>query len=75
MSTSQINDPKMSGEYMAYLLRFDSVHGEYKGSIRCVDTKDTTVLYIDENPISVYGFKNPADIPWKQSGAELIAET
>ena len=33
-----INDPFMDTEYMAYLLKYDSVHGQFPGEILAVDT-------------------------------------
>ena len=66
-----INDPFIDLEYMAYMLRYDSIHGQFKGSIEIVDGK----LVVNGNPVTVYDFKDPAQIPWKDCGAEYIVES
>jgi glyceraldehyde 3-phosphate dehydrogenase len=66
-----INDPFLDAEYMAYLLRYDSVHGRYKGAVESKDGK----LVVDGRAIEVYGVKSPADIPWGTIGADYVVES
>ena len=65
-----INDPFIDLDYMAYMLRYDTVHGRFHGTIEIKDGK----LVVDGHPINVYGYKDPDQIPWKEAGAEYIAE-
>ncbi|KAF8630278.1 hypothetical protein AX17_005464 [Amanita inopinata Kibby_2008] len=66
-----INDPFIDLEYMAYMFKYDSVHGRFKGSVEARDGK----LYINQKPLAVYAEKDPANIPWSQSGAEYVIES
>ncbi|MGN1043452.1 MAG: type I glyceraldehyde-3-phosphate dehydrogenase [Acutalibacteraceae bacterium] len=66
-----INDPFISSDYMAYMLKYDTTHGSIKNKVR----GENGVLYIDENPISVFSEKNPENIPWKTVNADYIVES
>ncbi len=66
-----INDPFIDLEYMAYMLKYDTVHGQFKGTI---DTRDGK-LVVNGKEIAVYGCMNPDEIPWKECGAEYIVES
>lgn len=56
--------------YMAYMLKYDSVHGKFKGT---VDVKDGH-LVVNGNTIRVTACKNPAEIKWSEVGADYVAE-
>ncbi len=58
-------------EYMAYMLKYDTVHGQFKGSIEVKDGK----LIVNGNPIRVTAEKNPADLKWNEVGAEYVVES
>ncbi len=66
-----INDPFISADYMAYMMKYDSVHGRYKGEISGSDGK----LVVDGKEIAAYGEKDPAGIPWSECGADYIVES
>ena len=66
-----INDPFISSDYIAYMLKYDTTHGSIKNKVR----GENGVLYIDENPISVFSEKNPENIPWKTVNADYIVES
>jgi glyceraldehyde 3-phosphate dehydrogenase len=66
-----INDPFMTLDYVAYMLRYDSIHGKFKGEISFHDNK----LVVDGQEIAFYAVKDPAEIPWKECGAEYIVES
>ena len=66
-----INDPFIDLEYMTYMLRYDTVHGQFQGEISTEDGK----LVVNGKKISVYGVMNPDEIPWKECGAEYIVES
>lgn len=65
-----INDPFIDVDYMTYMLKYDSVHGKFDGSIEVKDGK----LVVNGNEIAVFAEKDPANINWKSCGAEYIAE-
>ena len=58
-------------EYMAYMLRYDSMHGQFKGSIEVKDGK----LVVNGKAIRVTAEKNPADLKWGEIGAEYVVES
>jgi glyceraldehyde 3-phosphate dehydrogenase len=58
-------------EYMAYMLRYDSMHGQFKGTIEIKDGK----LVVNGNAIRVTSEKNPADLKWNEVGAEYVVES
>ena len=65
-----IND-LISVEYMAYMLKYDTVHGQFKGTI---DVKDGN-LVVNGKEIRVTSEKNPADLKWDAVGATYIVES
>lgn len=65
-----INDPFMTPEYAAYMLKFDSIHGRFDGTIEA--GKDYIV--VNGKKIMFYAEREPENIPWKECGAEYIAE-
>ncbi|KMZ72760.1 Glyceraldehyde-3-phosphate dehydrogenase (phosphorylating) [Zostera marina] len=68
-----INDPFVSAEYMTYMFKYDSTHGQWKnGEVKVQD--DKTLLFADK-PVSVFSCKNPEDIPWGEAGAEYVVES
>ena len=66
-----INDPFIDAEYMAYMLKYDSVHGRFKGTAKGRDNQ----LLINNHAIDVYDAKRPEEIPWAACGAEYIVES
>jgi glyceraldehyde 3-phosphate dehydrogenase len=66
-----INDPGMSSDYMAYMLRYDTIHGQFKGEIGW--TEDT--LVVNGKSIKVFDKLKPAEIPWGELGAEYVVES
>lgn len=64
-----IND-LLSVDYLAYLLKYDSVHGRFDGDVEVKDGE----LYVNGSKIRVTAERNPADIQWNQAGAEYVLE-
>ncbi|TMX04059.1 hypothetical protein EJD97_011759 [Solanum chilense] len=67
-----VNDPFIDAKYMAYMLKYDSTHGVYSGSISVLD--DST-LEINGKQIKVSSKRDPADIPWGDLGADYVVES
>lgn len=65
-----INNTNSDTEYLAYLLKYDSVHGRFDGEVEGRGNK----LVVNGKEISVYGTRNPLEIPWAECGAEYIIE-
>lgn len=66
-----INDPFIDAEYMVYMLKYDTVHGRFKGDVCAKDGK----LVVNGKAIHVYAAMKPEEIPWKECGAEVILES
>lgn len=66
-----INDPFIDLEYMRYMLIFDTIHGRLNKEVKVVENG----LEVDGKVIRVYNFKDPNEIPWKETGAEYILES
>ena len=64
-----VND-LLNVEHLAYLLKYDSVHGKYSGSIEVKNNN----LIVDNKVIKVCAEKNPEDIPWKKLETDIVAE-
>ena len=56
---------------MAHLLKYDSVHGRYPGEV--VVGEDG--LVVDGDALRFFAERNPADLPWKEVGAEIVIES
>jgi len=66
-----VNDPFIDLEYMAYMFKYDSTHGRFKGTIETKDGK----LVINGKAISVFAERDPSNIPWGQEGVEYVVES
>ncbi|GAA0139097.1 dehydrogenase [Lithospermum erythrorhizon] len=68
-----VNDPFITTEYMTYMFKYDSVHGPWKKHELTV--KDSKTLLFGDRPVSVFGARNPEEIPWGEAGAEYVVES
>ncbi len=66
-----INDPFIDLEYMTYMLKYDTVHGQFQGTIGI----DGDKLVVNGKKIAVFAKMDPAEIDWKSCGAEYIVES
>lgn len=66
-----VNDPFIDLDYMVYMLKYDTVHGQFKGDVEIKGDK----LVVNGKAVSVFAAMNPAEIPWKDCGAEYIVES
>ncbi|KAJ5649210.1 Glyceraldehyde-3-phosphate dehydrogenase [Penicillium longicatenatum] len=67
-----VNDPFIEVHYAAYMLRYDSTHGQFKGTIEIDGTEG---LIVNGKKIRFYAERDPASIPWGKSGAEYVVES
>ncbi len=64
-----IND-LLEPDYLAYMLKYDSVHGRFKGEIGV----DGSTLIVNGKRIRLTALKDPADLAWGAVGADLVVE-
>jgi glyceraldehyde 3-phosphate dehydrogenase len=55
---------------LAYLLKYDSVHGIFKGDVKA----EENAIVVDGKKIPICAEKDPAKLPWKALGADLVIE-
>ena len=65
-----VNDPFVTADYMAYMTKYDTVHGRFNGTI---EEKDGN-LVVNGNEIKVYNEMDPHNIPWGEFGVEYVLE-
>lgn len=68
-----VNDPFITTEYMTYMFKYDSVHGHWKHSD--VKVRDSNTLLFGEKTVTVFGIRNPEEIPWGETGADYVVES
>ncbi|XP_022994162.1 glyceraldehyde-3-phosphate dehydrogenase, cytosolic-like [Cucurbita maxima] len=68
-----VNDPFITTDYMTYMFKYDSVHGQWKH--QDVKVKDSNTLIFGEQAVKVFGLRNPEEIPWAEAGADYIVES
>ncbi len=66
-----INDPFIDLDYMVYMLKYDSVHGRFKGEISVKGDK----LVVNGNEITVFNCMKPEEIKWGEAGADYVVES
>lgn len=55
----------------AHLLKYDSVHGTFKHEVEAGDD----FIRVDDKIIKVLAFRNPAELPWKELGVDIVIES
>jgi len=65
-----IND-LISVDYMVYMLKYDTMHGQFQGTIEAKDGN----LVVNGNVIRVTAEKDPANLKWNEVGAEYVVES
>jgi len=66
-----VNDPFIPLDYMVYMFKYDSTHGQFKGEVK----EDGKFLYVNGNKITVFNERDPANINWASAGAEYVVES
>ncbi|MFZ5509972.1 MAG: type I glyceraldehyde-3-phosphate dehydrogenase [Pseudomonadota bacterium] len=65
-----IND-LLEPDYLAYMLKYDSVHGRFKGDIAV----DGNTLIVNGKKIRLTAIKDPAELRWDEVGADIVVES
>ncbi len=65
-----INDPFIAADYMAYMVKYDTVHGRFSGEVRAEEGK----LIVNGKEIKVFNEMEPKNIPWGELGVEYVLE-
>ena len=65
-----IND-LLAADYLAYMLKYDSVHGQFKGEI----SVDGNSMIVNGKKIRLTAEKDPANLKWNEIGAEVVIES
>jgi len=65
-----IND-LLEPDYLAYMLRYDSVHGRFKGEVAV----DGNTLIVNGKKIRLSAVKDPAELKWSEVGADIVVES
>jgi len=66
-----VNDPFIAADYAAYMFKYDSTHGQYKGTVE----SDSDNLIINGKKIKVFQEKDPSDIPWGKLNVDFVIES
>lgn len=66
-----INDPFVDLDYMVYMVKYDTVHGKFNGTVEAKDGK----LVVNGHAISVFEERNPEEIKWGEAGADYVVES
>lgn len=65
-----IND-LLDVDYMAYMLKYDTVHGPFEGTVEVEDG----MLVVNGNKIRITAEKDPANLKWNEVGADYVVES
>jgi glyceraldehyde 3-phosphate dehydrogenase len=65
-----IND-LLEPDYLAYMLKYDSVHGRFKGTV----SVDGNTLVVNGKKIRLTALKDPAELKWSEVGADIVVES
>ena len=65
-----IND-LLDADYLAYMLKYDSVHGIFKHDIKV----EGNTLVVDGNKIRLTAEMDPANLKWDEVGADIVVES
>merc|ERR1712240_158745 len=66
-----INDPFIPLDYMVYMFKYDSTHGQFKGEVK----EDGKFFYVNGQKITVFNERDPTAIKWAEAGAEYVVES
>ena len=65
-----VNDPFLAADYMAYMTKYDTVHGRFNGTVE----ESEGNLVINGRKVKVYNEMDPKNVPWGELGVEYVLE-
>ena len=65
-----INDPFIEADYMAYMMKYDTIHGKFDGEVKAENGN----LIVNGKKIKVYNEMDPKNIPWGNDGVDYVLE-
>ena len=65
-----INDPFLTPDYMAYMIKYDTVHGRFKGEV----SYDDNHVIVNGKKIRVYSELDPENVPWGEENVDIVLE-
>ena len=65
-----INDPFIEPDYMVYMIKHDTIHGQFDGEVYA----EEGAIVVNGKKIKVFNEKEPANVPWGESGVEYVLE-
>ena len=65
-----VNAPDKTPEQLAYVTKFDSVHGRFNGTVEVVDGN----LVVNGKTVKVLGSRDPSQLPWGELGVDYVLE-
>ena len=70
IEVAAINDPFMTPEYMAYLLKYDTLHGKFNHDVSYTDNS----LIVDGKSTFAFAIREADQIPWPEKGVEYLVD-
>ncbi len=65
-----INDPFITADYMAYMVKYDTIHGRFEGTV----SGEGNTLTVNGKNVKVYNEMDPHNVPWGQDGVDYVLE-
>ncbi len=65
-----VNDPFITADYMAYMIKYDTIHGRFKGEVK----GEENTLTVNGKQVKVYNEMDPHNVPWGQDGVDYVLE-
>ena len=65
-----INDPFIEADYMAYMMKYDTIHGKFDREVKAENGN----LIVNGKEIKVYNEMDPKNIPWGNDGVDYVLE-
>jgi len=66
-----VNDPFITADYQEYMLKYDTVHGRFNGTVAAGDGE----LMVNGNSVKCFAERDPGAIDWGSAGADYVLES
>ncbi len=63
---------RAEADTLVHLFKYDSCYGIFKGDVKA---KDEKTMIINDKKVSILRYSNPAEIPWKELGVDIVIES